>query len=379
MDEKEAINIPFIKDKVISFLAVRGPSLQTGIIKELEVSSMFISAILLELINEKRIKISSMKIGSSPVYFLPGQDYLLENFAEYLIGIEREAFLKLRNEGIIFDEQLEPAYRVAMRSIKDFAIPLTYENKLLWKYFRIPNKHVQNILVERQSLWKKIFKDKPQVKEAKIQTQLSQREIGEHVWKDIEKGVKKEETTNILKLVADQIVDTNSELNQEKEEMLREAIFKQEHEKSAFAEIKELTPEELTQMEVEKLKNNQNIITKPQVKEKKKKIIKAKPENIFFTEVKAFLKTKGKDIIRIEKLDKKEMLAKVQDRRGEERPLLVAAFNKKKLSPADILKIHKKASTMDLPYYILFKGEIPKKLTETIETFKKIHSIEKIE
>ena len=81
------------KRKITSILKLKGPSLPVQIAREIQLSSLFAGALLSELAKEKLIKISHMKVGGSPLYFIAGQEELLEKFHSYLPGKEKEAFL----------------------------------------------------------------------------------------------------------------------------------------------------------------------------------------------------------------------------------------------------------------------------------------------
>jgi len=127
-----------IKEKIISFLRIRGPSIPVHIAREIGLSILFSSAFLAELVSEKKVKMSHMRIGSSPIYFLPGQEPLLERFADYLKSREKEAFLFLREKKFLKDSEVGPVVRVALRAIKDFAIPFENNKELFWRYFTVP-------------------------------------------------------------------------------------------------------------------------------------------------------------------------------------------------------------------------------------------------
>ena len=102
-----------------------------------------------------------MKVGNSPVYFIPGQERLLENFSQYLKSKEKEAFLLLKEKRFLKDNQQEPAIRVALREIKDFAIPFKKPetDELFWRYFTIPESEFK----EQKEIPKKT--PKPEKKE----------------------------------------------------------------------------------------------------------------------------------------------------------------------------------------------------------------------
>ena len=92
-----------LKEKILSTFKQRGPSLPVHIAGATGLSILFASAFLSELFSEKKIKISHMKVGSSPIYFLPGQEHLLENFSQYIKGKEKETFLLLKEKKILKD------------------------------------------------------------------------------------------------------------------------------------------------------------------------------------------------------------------------------------------------------------------------------------
>ncbi|MEJ2267485.1 MAG: hypothetical protein P8X70_00190 [Nanoarchaeota archaeon] len=124
-----------IKNKIILTLQRRGPSLPVHIARETGLSMLFASAFLSELLSEGKIKISNMKVGNSPIYFINGQEPSLEKFSHHLKSKEKEAFSKLKEKKILKDKKQEPAIRVALRTIKDFAIPFEKDREIFWKYF----------------------------------------------------------------------------------------------------------------------------------------------------------------------------------------------------------------------------------------------------
>jgi len=79
-----------------------------------------------------------MKVGNSPLYYLSGQEQLLEKSSHYLKSKEKEAFTLLKEKKIIKDSEQDPAIRVALREIKDFAIPFKKDEEIFWRYFTIP-------------------------------------------------------------------------------------------------------------------------------------------------------------------------------------------------------------------------------------------------
>jgi hypothetical protein len=144
------INMHETKQKIIKILNEKGPSLPLNISHHIEMSPVFASAILSELVNEREVRLSHMKIGSSPLYLIPGQEQKLESFAELnLTGWEKSAFLKLKQNKILKDEKQEPALRVALRNIKDFAVAFRFQDKIMWKYAFVSEQEARDLLMKK--------------------------------------------------------------------------------------------------------------------------------------------------------------------------------------------------------------------------------------
>ncbi len=132
-----------IKEKIMALIQSHGPTLPVFIASQTGLSIIFSSAFLSELIADKRIKISDMRVGSSPLYFIPGQEPLLENFSQYLKSKEKDAFIILKEKRFLKDKDLDPAIRVAIRGIRDFAVAFKRNDEIYWRYFTIPESEFQ--------------------------------------------------------------------------------------------------------------------------------------------------------------------------------------------------------------------------------------------
>jgi hypothetical protein len=88
-----------LKEKILSFLRTNGPSLPVQISREIKMDSIFASAFLSELLSQNKLKITSMKVGGSPLYYLEESRNKLEKPAEeHLKSKEKEAFLLLKEK-----------------------------------------------------------------------------------------------------------------------------------------------------------------------------------------------------------------------------------------------------------------------------------------
>jgi len=133
-------------EKIVRLLGEKGPSLPINMSKELGMSSLFISAFLSELAGLKRVKISHLKVGGSPLYFLEGQEEKLEDSHKYMHPKEAETFLMLKKKKVLKDSEQEPAVRVALRSIRDFAVGFKIDDEIYWRYILVPEVEAEELL-----------------------------------------------------------------------------------------------------------------------------------------------------------------------------------------------------------------------------------------
>jgi hypothetical protein len=171
-----------IKRKMISLIGSNGPSLPVQIARDTGLSILFASAFLSELYNEKEIKMSNLRVGSSPLYFIAGQEAQLERFSQYLKSKEKDAYLLLKEKKILKDSEQHPAIRVALREIKDFAIPFEKNGEGYWRYFLAEEKPEEVVIevlevqeeplieIKEQSILEEKAPKKEKVKKVKKET-----------------------------------------------------------------------------------------------------------------------------------------------------------------------------------------------------------------
>jgi len=208
------IDIQEKKNKIISFLETKGPSLPVRIAKTIQMDPVFASAILSELLGTKQVKISHMKIGSSPLYLLPGQEQKLEEHTENLKSIENEAYQKLKEKKILKDEDEEPAIRVALRNIKDFATPFKFEEKIMWKYAFTPEEEIQKLLSppqETKEVEEKV-EEIPKAWEVKKEEIRQIKEESKKVENIFEEKPKTQKKKTFLKQIEEFLEDKNTKI-----------------------------------------------------------------------------------------------------------------------------------------------------------------------
>ena len=304
------------KQRILSMITTAGPSFPAKISRETNISPLFVGALLSELVAEQKLVMSSMKVGSSPLYLVKGQEQNLEKFTQYLNSKEQEVVFRLKQIQLLDDSAEDPATRVALRKIKDFAIPVSAkvdgEEKLFWKYFTLGELEANSILQKA---------DKP---------------------KKAQKEDKAEEV-------------------EEKKEQIKE--IKQEIKKEVVKETQELK-EEIKQEKSEK--------------RKAKKTIEKEPSK-FVNSLKECLSSKNIGIITELLLKPKEYHAqvKVDHSLGVQEYLLIAK-DKKKLTEDDLAIALHKAQEHKMPALLMSKGDLDKPAQAYLEQWRNLIKFEKL-
>ncbi len=144
-----------VNDRILLLMKEKGPVIPVQLSKEINDSILMTSARLSELLASKKIKISNVKVGGSPLYYLAGQEDMLQNFSTNLGNAERRAYEMLFQGKVLRDSTTEPAIRVALRQIKDFAIPLNVSyndaQEVFWKWYLLDNAQAEAFIKEMLS------------------------------------------------------------------------------------------------------------------------------------------------------------------------------------------------------------------------------------
>src|SRR3989344_2212439 len=113
------------QDKIIHFLRLIGPTLPSKVAKNINTEILIASAHLSDLAAQGKVKISRLKVGGSPLYYLPGQEEQLYHFAAgNLNHKDFQVLEQLRQKKVLRENSLDLLSKVALRSLHDFAVPL---------------------------------------------------------------------------------------------------------------------------------------------------------------------------------------------------------------------------------------------------------------
>jgi hypothetical protein len=305
------IDIQEKKGKIVSFIEENGPSLPVRIAKTINMDPVFASAILSELLSTKKIKMSHLKVGSSSLYLIPGQEQRLEEHADNLKSIEKDVMLKLQREKVLVDKDEEPATRVALRSIKDFAVPFKFQDQIMWRYAFTPKEEIKELLSPTTREEPK-EENKPEQEEEIIEEKIEENEPKEEIIEEKEPEVPKAWEAK------------KEEIKQAKQESKKiESIFGEEE---------------------------------------------TKQDSEFLTEIKNFLKQKDIEFLEEVRSEKREVMAivKITSQLGDIQFLLIAK-NKKTLSKDEIEAAAQMATRNSKPCLLLIRREPSKAIQKLID------------
>jgi len=154
------------REKIVQLIRIKGPVVPSQLVKEIGKDTLMVSAMLSELVSNNVLKVSALKYGSSPYYLLPGQEGRLEQFSDKLGEKEKKAYLLLKEKKVLRDNILEPIIRVALRKIKDFAMPLSVKSngneEIFWRWFSITDTEAAELIKQVMGLVPKPAPPKPQ-------------------------------------------------------------------------------------------------------------------------------------------------------------------------------------------------------------------------
>ena len=138
------------REKLLNFVKTNGPLLPVQVSKYLNTDIIFAGAMLSELVAHNHVFVTNTKRGGSPFYYTKGQESKLSQLGVYLSGKEKEAFELISEKKIIRDSEALPWQRVALRSIKDFAVAIEVEFKgnkeIFWKWYSSSDQEINETI-----------------------------------------------------------------------------------------------------------------------------------------------------------------------------------------------------------------------------------------
>lgn len=230
--------------KIIEFLQQNGPSNPAQVGKHLGIQMLFASAMLGECASRGHVKITKMKVGSSPLYYLEQYKERLIEFKEKLNSKDRVAFDLLESKKVLRDSSLNPITRVSLREIKDFAIPLNIVrnsvSETFWKWYLFSDEEATEKI-------KEIFSIENPLPKSNLEKSTEANKIAE---KAIEKDAIKSIEKNIIK-------PTDEKFNTTKEDRSTSSVYNDIENSNTSIPIKEQIVSKNTNTNDEKIRDEQ--------------------------------------------------------------------------------------------------------------------------
>lgn len=391
------------ESKILSIVQSRGPVTPAQITKELKLDSTFVGAYLSNLAGSKKILITHAKIGTSPLYYVKGQEPKLIVLCKYLDDKEKRTHDLLNEKKVLSDKDQEPITRVALRQLKDFAIqvtvnlpegPLTY-----WKYYLITNEEAAGLIK------KELHLDKPSItEEQKIESTIEevvptseeidvqkkslddkQREI-EDLRKELEKKQfeiekqkidqekeelekQKNEAETKYNLLKDKLkVDLEEQLKAEREQLAKERIELEKYKKEIMEELKS-----------KKNTSNNSSVKSEETLEKPKNL--SDENDDFVKQLVIYFDDKKIDVLEyslIKKNSELDLIVEIPSVVGRVK-YFCKAKNKKRCSEGDLSTAFVQAQSKNLPSLFVTTGEITKKAKDMLDKDFKNMLVSRIE
>jgi hypothetical protein len=332
------VEVKGVKQKIAEFIEKNGPSLPIQIAKEMNMNSIFVSAFLSELVDDKKVKMSSLKLGGTHLYLLNNQEQQLERFYNYLHPKEAEAYLLLKENKVLKDSDQDPAIRVALRAIKDFSVGFSKNNEIYWRY---------------------LFLSEPEASELIEQRYYPKKEKIPEIIQEIKETI--DETPKIESIKPELTANLQSSDSTESEITLKKSKVRKQRSVKTIEKTQKLefeNPLAINTLEIQK----------------------EKPKSDFVLKTIEFLKNNHFKIIEEKEYKTKEYFCIVQINTAlGPISFLTQAKEKKSVSEQDLQKFLSQAQSIPLPALILYTGDLSKKAQEYLEKYSSILKAKKIE
>lgn len=161
-------------------LGHNSPLLPNTVAKALNTNGILAGAMLSEMVAKGLLKTSALKVGGSPLYYLPGKEEQLLSYSNYLNEKDKRTLALLQELKVIREKDCEPLVRVSLSLIKDFSKPLLVEyngmQETFYKYFIVTDEEAKQLIKAQLEPEQENKKEENKVKEPKKE-EIKQEEI----------------------------------------------------------------------------------------------------------------------------------------------------------------------------------------------------------
>lgn len=138
------------KEQVLQAVKMKGLVVPSDITREFHTDTFIIGAVLSDLVHDKKLLVSTVKKGGSPVYYSPEHKERLLDLYKYLNEKDRQTFEMLKKEKVVSDAEQIPLIRVSLRNLKDYAKPIEVtvngKTSLFWKWYLATEQEIHELL-----------------------------------------------------------------------------------------------------------------------------------------------------------------------------------------------------------------------------------------
>jgi len=142
------------ENQVYTSIQTKGPLLPIEIARSLSMETYIVSAILATLLKNKKIEISKRKIGSSNLYYIPGQEELVrKRLLPELNALEQKALQRVKELKVAFENELYPQERFMLKEMLDFVNLLKVKTEKeefdVWVDAELTKEEINEIIKKR--------------------------------------------------------------------------------------------------------------------------------------------------------------------------------------------------------------------------------------
>lgn len=133
------------RDRILQMARIK-PILPMQLAPALNINTLFASAMLSELVSKGALRVSNIKVGSSPVYYIPGDEGKLLLFKEYLNDKDRKVLEFLQEKKVLCDVEQDPLVKVSLRGLRDFAFMFMHDSKEYWRFVLVSEDEAKKLV-----------------------------------------------------------------------------------------------------------------------------------------------------------------------------------------------------------------------------------------
>lgn len=361
------------QDKILQFLQLSGPTLPGRVAKNIGSNILLASALLSDMVSQGKVKISYLKIGGSPLYYLPSQKEKLYQFAPgNLNPKDLQSLQTLKEKKVLRESEMELLMKVSLRSLKDFAVPLQVTangaKELFWKWHLLSEEETNNIL---RQLISPVISPAGEPVKAVFPSSAPARAVSLPSAAPamaeepaVKTEMKKEEIIKGKLMEEELIKEKPAEEELVKEGLIKEGKWVKRERGGEKQEEEEPIGEELIKKELSKEEK------RPFLQKFREKITRKKKADEFFPQLEVFfskLKVGVEQKETIRKNAEMNFLLKVPTAVGK-MTYFCKAKQKRRCDEKDMSSAYMEAQMKKLPLLFLYTGELNKKAEEMLES-----------